>query len=149
MRLPSLPSAGHVVSLDLAAIGVDLSAVPLDEILEFREQHGSEYRSYARDLRATLHELSALPASEHEQVLQDRREALTDSARALGDRSRSWWHKPASLTLGLGGAAWTLKTGDPLGALVSAAGAGLGALPGASATVDAHSYLLNAHALQT
>jgi hypothetical protein len=149
LKLPSLPSAGRVVSLDLEAVGVDLSAVPLEEILEFRDEHGIEYRTYARDLRATLHDLSTLPSSEHASLLDDRREAFSDASRALNVRARAWWHKPASLALGLGGAAWTLKTGDPLGALVSATGAGLSAIPTPSTTVDAHSYLLQAHALGT
>jgi hypothetical protein len=32
LSLPTSPSSGHVVPFDLATVGVDLSAVPMDEI---------------------------------------------------------------------------------------------------------------------
>jgi hypothetical protein len=36
LELPSLPFRQDVVSFDLAAASVDLEAVPLDEILDYR-----------------------------------------------------------------------------------------------------------------
>ncbi len=36
LSLPASPSAGHLVTLDLEAVGLDLASVPLDDILEFR-----------------------------------------------------------------------------------------------------------------
>lgn len=51
LSLQSMPSAGHVVAADFAAVGVGLSHVPLDEVLSFREEHGASYRAYARSVR--------------------------------------------------------------------------------------------------
>jgi hypothetical protein len=60
LELPTMPSAGHVVALDLETVGVDLASVPLDEVLAFRESNGDAYRAYARDLRQTVAELGPL-----------------------------------------------------------------------------------------
>jgi hypothetical protein len=38
LDLPALPSAGNVVAFDLQCLSVDLSAVPLDEVLAFRKE---------------------------------------------------------------------------------------------------------------
>jgi hypothetical protein len=38
LDLPALPSAGNVVAFDLQCLSVDLSTVPLDEVLAFRKE---------------------------------------------------------------------------------------------------------------
>jgi hypothetical protein len=53
------------------------------------------------------------------------------------------WKKPASFGLTIAGAAWTLKTGDPLGALLTTLGAIAGAT-GEEKQVSAYSYLFTA-----
>jgi hypothetical protein len=40
-----------IITDDLRHVGIDLQLVPLDEVLDFRRQHGAEYRSYSRDVR--------------------------------------------------------------------------------------------------
>lgn len=148
LGLPSLPSAGHVMSLDLEAVGIDLSAVSIEEILEFRAAHGAEYRAYARDLRATLRALGQLDPDEQTEALADRRECLADAAVVLREHGSRWWKTPASIALGIGGAAWTLTTGDVWGALVAAGAVGVSAVPdGDPSVADAHSYLMSARAL--
>lgn len=58
LELPTAPSAGHVVALDLQTVSVDLSAVPLDEVLGFRVEHREVHRNYVRSC-ARLHANSA------------------------------------------------------------------------------------------
>jgi hypothetical protein len=83
LDLPSMPSSGQVVSLDTAAVGVDLSAVGIDEILEFRAAHGEEYRAYARGLRGTVAELTVAPDEEARvALLAERRAELAEKCRA-------------------------------------------------------------------
>jgi hypothetical protein len=48
------PSAGRVVTVDLELVGPNLEAVPLDEVVQFRAEHGAEFRAYARRLRAVV-----------------------------------------------------------------------------------------------
>ena len=42
LNLPGSSAAGRVVEFDLQTVGVDLSAEPLDEVLDFRNQHGDD-----------------------------------------------------------------------------------------------------------
>jgi len=60
LSLPASHSAGHIVTFDLEAVGVNLATVPLDEILEFRDQHGASYKAYARNVRRLIAELGLL-----------------------------------------------------------------------------------------
>jgi len=73
LSLPSVPSAGHVVSLDLSTVGVDLSGVPMDEVLGFRAEHLEAHRQYARAVRRFVRELSLLPPQERDRALDERR----------------------------------------------------------------------------
>jgi hypothetical protein len=45
---PISPSPAAIVSADLQELTIDLSTIPLDEVLDSRRQHGPEYRAYAR-----------------------------------------------------------------------------------------------------
>jgi hypothetical protein len=145
LSLRSLPSAGHIVALDLETVAVDLASVPLDEILGFRETHGAEYRAYARDLRTTIAELSPLEPEERERLLIDRRGELADRAHDLRRTSMRAWRQPlASVSLGAAGAAWALANGDVIPAALSLAAGVVGASiwkPDAGA----YSYLFHAH----
>lgn len=141
LGLPSMPSAGHVVSLDLTAVGVDLESVPLDEVLAFRRQHGGEYRKYARDLRRFVREIGELQVGEQQDAVRERQEEIEDAARRLGEFTRKAWKKPLAFSLGVAGAAWRLAAGDILGGLL-ALGAGLvGAEFSKSSDTGAYSYL--------
>jgi hypothetical protein len=141
LSLPSLPSKGQVVSFDLETVGVDLTRVPMDEVLGFRKDYGKEYGSYARALRKYLGELSQLSEPQRKEALADRRAEITQMAHDLQDRSAKAWRSPASLAFGLAGAIWTLKTGDLVGAILAAASVGLGASSSSAREVGAYSYL--------
>ena len=126
LSVPSVPSSGNVVASDLETVGVDLGSVPIDEVLAFRRESLKEHRAYARAVRSFVGELSRMPEKERAKVLNDRIEEIRDIASDLKTLSRKSWKRPASFALSVAGAAWTLKTGDPIGALLAAGAAVLG-----------------------
>jgi hypothetical protein len=138
------PTRGHLVAADLEQVTLDLSSVPLDEVLDFRQSHGAAHRAYARSLRKFIRELSPLDASQRAEALMDRREELADAADELRRTARKAWNRPlATFGLGIAGSAVSLGTGSPIPAGISAGQALLGfkrsAEPG-----SAYSYLFQA-----
>jgi hypothetical protein len=110
-----MPTAGHVVISDLQQVSFDLSAIPLDEVLDFRRQHGAAYRAYARDLREFVRGVSTADLATRDEAFVDRREALSDAAADLNRRMRTAWRRPmASFSLAIGGAATSLVMGNPV-----------------------------------
>jgi hypothetical protein len=143
LDLPSMPSSGEVVSFDATAVGVDLSAVGIDEILEFRAAHGEEYRAYARGLRSTVAELTLAPDQEaRADLLVERRAELAETAERLAQIASARWKAPANLMLGLGGAGWSAHAGDLIGAFLGTAPLVLGGAPDPPA--GAFSYICRA-----
>lgn len=120
LRLPGMPSAADVIGADTEVVGLDLSGVPLEDVLAFREAHGSECRSYIRSVRAFVRDMSLLESEEREVALLDRREELADLASGLRRQSRSYWRAPlARLSLGGVGAAISLAEGNPVPAVLA------------------------------
>ena len=144
LALPSAPSSGHVVSLDLETVGVDLGPVPIDEVLGFRREHLKEHRAYARAIRSFVERLNLLPKAKQEKALRDREEEIRDIAEGLRRSSRKEWKRPAYFALTILGASWTLKTGNPLGALLGAGAALLSPPAEGTHTPNAYSYLFRA-----
>lgn len=145
LSLSDRPSAGHVVSFDLNTVGVDVGAVPLDELMSYRNEHYEEYRAYSRAVRQFVRELSLLSPEEKSKAFEERQTEIDDLASDLRRRSRKAWKQPASFALSMVGAAWTLTTGDPLGALL-AGGATLLGLGTEDKTASAYSYIFDARA---
>lgn len=141
LNLHDAPSAGHVVEFDLQTVAADLSAVPLDEVLDFRQQHLKEYKKYMRSLRRFAREISLLPLEAQDAAFSARQEELDEYAVDLKRRSRNAWRKPATIGLGLAGAAWAV-TGDPISALFAVSGIALSELGVVENHIDAYSYLL-------
>jgi len=144
LNIPGTASAGHVVAFDLQTVTVDLSSVPLDEVLDFRNQHREEHRRYIRSLRRFARELSLLPAEEQRGAFADRQAELDDYAAEVKRASRTAWRKQATVAIGLAGAAWTM-TNDPVAALFAASGALIPSSREAGGEYGAFSYLLSAH----
>lgn len=141
LALHAMPSTGQIVLVDLETVGVDLSAVPLDEVVGFRDAHGAEYRAYARDIRRLVADLSPLAPEDRERLLADRREELADRAYDLRRISRRTWRQPlASIGLGVAGAAWQASHGDIVSAALSL-GAGFAGAALMRADAGAYSYL--------
>jgi hypothetical protein len=144
LSIPSAPSSGHVVSLDIETVGADLGPVPIDEVLGFRREHLKEHRAYARAIRSFVEQLSLLPEKKRERALQDRHEEIADLAESLRQASRKAWKRPARFGLAVLGAAWNIKTGNPLGALLGASGALLSLPADGQEYSGSYSYLFKA-----
>lgn len=145
LAIGSPASAGRVVAFDLETVAPDLSAIPLDEVLDFRKAHRSEFREYTRNVRQFVREVGGLPPREREKAFRDRQEQIRDLASDLKETGWKAWRKPASFALTITGAIWTWETGDPIGALLAAAGAVAGTIGGAGRNqVNAYSYLFQA-----
>jgi hypothetical protein len=139
-----MPTAGHVVVSDLQQVSFDLSTIPLEEVLDFREQHGRAYRAYARDLRAFVRSVSTADSASRDEAFADRREALSDAAADLNRHMRTAWRRPmASFGLGIGGAAVALAAGTPIPAGFGFASALLGFKRQADPS-SAYTYLFRA-----
>jgi hypothetical protein len=143
LALPQMPTAGRVIQSDLADIGLDMTLVPLDELLDFRASRGRDLRRYRRDVRRFAREVLLLPEEERTEALADRREALQDRLADINRDADPSWRSVGKMILGFVGAlvAWS---GSPISAALSA---GQGALEyETSHDADAFSYLLAAEA---
>jgi hypothetical protein len=80
LDLNPIPTAGRVVASDLEQVTLDLSPIPLDEVLGFRKTHGEAHRKYMRNIRAFMRDLAILDAASRGEALLDRREELADAA---------------------------------------------------------------------
>jgi hypothetical protein len=139
-----MPTAGHVVEADLRQVTLDLSSIPLDDVLDFRRIHGAAYRAYARDLRHFVRDMSILDEQARAQAMADRQEELAEAADNLLRTSRKAWTRPLLLVgLGIAGSAVSLAAGNLPAAAISA----LSALVGFKRQADpgsAYSYSLEA-----
>jgi hypothetical protein len=145
LSVPDAPSVGHVIAFDLNAAGVDLGPIPIDEVLNFRHDHFDEHRKYARSIRLFVHELSTMPQDAQALPFEERQAEIDDLAAGLRTVSRRAWKKPASFCLSILGATWTLMMGNPIGAILSGAGAVLSNIGGTKAPdTGAYSYLFSA-----
>lgn len=138
------PSAGGIVAFDLQAVSVDLSLIPLDEVLSFRTEHRELHQSYARAVRKFARELSLMPAMERSKAFEDRQAEIEALASDLRKTSRRAWKKPASFCLGFAGAAWGYHTGGDTIAALLTLGSVLTGLEG-SKDANAFSYLFAAN----
>ena len=137
-----MPSRANVIALDLEPVGLNLSSIPLDDVLQFRVESRDAHRAYMRDLQRFMAELAAINEPEQRKaLLLERREEIADSAHAIRRMTgRAFGQSLSSWSLGVAGAAWALTTGDPLGAALSAAGLVPKGFGGAD-SVTAYSYL--------
>jgi hypothetical protein len=141
LKSSGIQSEGKVVQLDLENIGLDLSLVPLEEVLQFREEHGLEHRRYMRSLRRHLYDLERLEGADLHRATADRQDEIRDSAAALRKVSRAYiGRKLPAAALGVAGAILHALGGNPAGAAASAGGAA-GQLVRPPAMEDAYSYL--------
>lgn len=144
LSLSSTPSVGKVVAFDLETVGVDLSRVPMDEVLSFREEHLEEFQAYAKNVRRFVNELSLMPDEEREAAFDERQAEIEVYARQLKDVSRKAWKRPASFALSIAGATWTLASGNPIGAILAAGSAILGKKSRDENVSGAYSYIFRA-----
>ena len=143
---PAMPSCGSVIKLDLEPVSLDMSSVPLEDVLQLREDHGKAHREYMRSLRGFVVELGQIEdPKQRELALLQRRQDIADMAHdTLRLTRKSVGKNLASWSLGITGAAWSIGTGDALGAAVGAAGLAMGLVPvPTGSVVGAYSYLFD------
>ena len=138
-----MPSADNVVTLAVEPVSFDLTLIPLDDILEFREEHRASYRLYVRDLHRFMAELAVIEdAYDRERLLVERRQEIADAAHDLQRSTRRWLGRNlATFSIGLAGAAWDLIRGDPVGFALDVGDLVSDIVPGRSAPITAYSYI--------
>ena len=141
----SMPSSQSVVQLDLEPVTLDLSTIPLDEVLQLRADQGVAHKTYMQSLRGFLVELGQIcDPEERTRALLEREQQIADLAHDNRRSIRKSMRKNlASWSLGITGATWSIATGDALGAAVGALGLGTGLMSGKTDTVGAYSYLFS------
>ena len=140
----STPAVGDVVSFDMDVVGVDLSSVPIDDVLAFRKEHYSQHRDYRLAVRRFARELSEMPAEERPAVFERRQEELKDAASALMKEHQALWRRGTTFALGLVGAALNLLSGNIPGAAVGATKTVLDGTGGNPTDLGSYSYLFEA-----
>ncbi len=134
---------GDIVSFDMDMVGVDLGKIPVDEILDFRQQNYSQHRDYISSVREFARDLSKMQQDEREVKFEQRQEELKDLSQELKKIYRGSWKQSTSFGITLVGAAWTMHNGDPIGAAISSIGALMGILSEKPNMVDVYSYLFS------
>ena len=84
-----------MIQFDLATVTVDLGAVPMDEILSYRQEHLEAHRRYRVAVRTFANELSRMDERERDDAFTNRQIELDALAADLRSRSRKAWKKPA------------------------------------------------------
>lgn len=145
LNLSSTVTSGRVVAFDLENVGLNLEAVPLDEVLSFRESHGSECRAYRRSLHTFVNSVSRLDEGDRAVAFRERQEELADSAHQLRRRLRlSFAPKNlGSFALGIAGAAFAGIMGNWPSVPFALAGGAYG-LVDATKSQTSFSYLFSA-----
>lgn len=110
------PTNADVIAFDMATVGVDMSKVPMDELLDFRQQNHVQHRNYILKVRQFARELSTVPAEERAARWEQREEELNSISQQLRNSSRRSWRKAASLACSLAGVVWTVQSGDLIAA---------------------------------
>lgn len=144
LGVPALVSASHVASMDAQAVGLDVSNVPLDEVLAFRKEEGELCRKYARSLRDFVRAARYKDSETRIAALRERRMELRDLAAAVRAASRKAWKRGTAFALGIAGAAWKAHQGDILGALLAFGAGAAGADLTKSVDTGAYSYIFAA-----
>lgn len=138
------PAVGDIVSFDMAKVGVDFGRVPIDEILDFRQQYYCQHRDYILSVRAFARELSLMPPDERKAKCEQRREELKALSHDLRRIYRGSWKEAFSFGIGLAGAAWAANQGDPIAGALAALAAVPVLIPEQPKEVGVYSYLISA-----
>lgn len=81
LGLPAMPlTREQVVDFDLATVTIGLDSVPLDEVLDFRNQYRREHAAYMLDLRRFTAEVSTAEPADRSRLF-DQRQPNSPSAR--------------------------------------------------------------------
>ena len=141
-----MPSRGKVIQLDLEPVTFDLSSIPLDDVLQFREEYHDIHGKYMRDLRGFMSELSEIDSPDaREAALLQRRQEIADTAHDIQRSTRfSLGKNLASWSLGIAGVVWAVAAGDPVGLALSGLDMAMEGVPGEPRGASAYSYVFEA-----
>jgi len=132
---PGMPTKERAMLLghDMTILDCDLSNVPLDEVISYKNDHQDDFARYRSSLHDMALKLSIIEdQSEREVALLDRERELLDAAHDLRRGLRLAWKTPKntiSFSLGIAGAAWSRANTNPIGAVVAGLGAAVALLP--------------------
>jgi hypothetical protein len=144
LRAPSpQPTPAQVVTVDLEFVGPNLDAVPLDEVMQFRAEHGAEFRAYARRLRSVVREMAGISPGEQTSVLDDRLEEIREAGEALRRGPFRTMVAATGIGIGIAGGVTSAVAGEAVGGILSAfsTAAGVATLP--RKTITPYSYLFS------
>jgi hypothetical protein len=144
LQMPSPePTSARVVTVDLDFVGPNLDAVPLDVVVQFRAEHGAEFRAYARHLRAVVREMADDSRDDATSILDDRLAEIREEGEALRHGPLRTMAGTAGIGLGIAGGVTSAVAGEPVGAILSAlsTATGVAALP--RKTITPYSYLFS------
>jgi hypothetical protein len=129
------PAFVEILSGDLANVGVDLSRMPLADVLAFRNEHLAAYTQYMRDLRSMVRLVdTATDQPDLQRLMRDRQAELRGAADSLRRKARRSGIKTGlGVGLGLVGAGLTFGTGAIAGGAVAAVAAAVGLIPDSQA----------------
>lgn len=137
-------SMGAVVAFDLSAVSVNLAAIPIDEVLDFRRQNLAAHRLYCTSARVFADELSRMDGEERKHAFDKRQAELQAMAADLSSKSAKAWKKPVSFSFALAVAAVNFRAGNVIGALLSVASSSLGYQSAVPRPTGPYSYLFEA-----
>ena len=138
------PSVGDVVSFDLSVVGVDLSGVPLDEILDFRKQNYNAHRDYRISVVKFADELSRMQPRERDASFEQRQEELDAMAQRLRRVNWKAWKRPATFALSAANAFVAYENENSMAGGIAALLAIVGLMPDDSNDSNVYSYLMSA-----
>jgi hypothetical protein len=113
----------RVVLSDLASVDLDLSRVPLNDIIAFREEHGRYFARYSADVRRFSLELLTLTPPELLSTLRERRAELIDRQDDLGRQGRHAFRVGGARLFSLMAGIAAIAEGAPVSAALSMASA--------------------------
>ena len=143
LSLSGGPSIGHVVEFDLNTVTVDVGSMPLNEVLDFRQQNLDAHRRYMLSVRRFVMELSRTPEQERALQFELRQAELDDLANDLRKRGRQAWKKPSSFALTLVGSAISTLV-NPFTGILSLVEKAVGYEKQGPIEAGAYSYLFRA-----
>jgi hypothetical protein len=88
------PESLHLITSNLEDVVPDLRDLSLDEIFEFREAHGMEFRGYMEQLYMLVIQFVEAVGQEESVVLTGRLAELAQAAEDLRRIIRKWWRCP-------------------------------------------------------
>jgi hypothetical protein len=113
LALPGMPSSRRIAMLHPEHVVLDLSRMPLERILHFREEHGQKYQAHRHNLLQFVVDISQVNTDTSEQIFMERWEKLAYAADELRQLARKWWQQPLpAFGLGIVGSAWNKQQSD-------------------------------------